>query len=188
MKTAIRTITLALVLLLTGGAMADVSNGDFEAGITDWGMFAPPTWIIGVNAAGGNPDAYGHIQSPWGDSAGMGCFRQDFQCGVEDPSGASTCLITFDYFLHNLDATPGSGRVIVSIDGLVMYVSPAGMDWIDWTTVTLVVPCGYHTISLCLEVDPQNNGWEAGFDNVIAECDDSTPTEEINWSTIKSLY
>jgi hypothetical protein len=186
MKTTIRTLTLALALFVAGGALAQISNGDFEAGIIDWAPSAPADWAIGVVFGGGNPGAYGHIQSPWGDSAGMGCFEQDFQCGEEDPTGESHCLITLDYFIHSLDAAPGTGRVIVSIDGIPMFISSG--DWIDWTTITLSIPCGLHRISLCLEVDPQNNGWEAGFDNVNAECDESTATDAINWSTIKSLY
>ncbi len=188
MNTAIRNLILGLALFAAVGASAQISNGEFDLGNTDWTLSAPPTWTIGAQAAGGNPGAYGHIQSPWSDSAGIACFEQDFQCGVDDPTGMSNCLITFDYFLHIIDATPGTGRVVVMIDGNVEYVSPAGMDWIDWTTITLLVPCGYHRISLCLEVDPQNNGWEAGFDNVYAECDDSTPADSSDWSTVKSLY
>jgi len=189
MKKTIRIFSLALTLSLSlaGFALADVSNGDFEAGSTDWNLVAPPRWTIDVRP-GGNPGEHGYIMSPFGDSAGIACFEQEFDCGVEDPDNPSDCLITLDYYLHIIDASPGTGRVVIGIDGITVFVSPPGVDWIDWTTLTFVVPCGRHTLSLCLEVDPINNGWEAGFDNVIAECDDSTPTDGSDWSTIKSLY
>lgn len=185
MKNAMRTLTLVLALALAGGALADVSNGDFEAGDTDWTYFAPSDWTIGVQA-GGNPGMHGYIMSPFGDSGGIACFEQGFWCGEDDPT--SLCMINLDFYLHIIDATPGTARVVVSIDGIVQFVSPPGVDHIDWTRITLEVPCGYHVISLCLEVDPGNNGWEAGFDNVIAECEGDTPAGENSWSTVKSLY
>jgi len=187
MKIALRSILLILGLLTAGGALAQISNGDFEAGSAGWSLSAPSGWSIGV-LPGGNPGDHGHIQSPWGNSAGTACFEQVFQCGEEDPTGVSDCIITFDYYLHNLDASSGSGRINVLIDGNVEFSSPPGADWMDWISITLRVPCGLHSIALCLEVDPQNNGWEAGFDNVFSECADSTPTAGSDWSTVKSLY
>jgi len=187
MKTVIRTSTFFLAIFVAGAAMAQVSNGDFEDGSTGWILSTPPNWTIGVQG-GGNPGGHAHIQSPWGDSAGIGCFDQEFPCGQEDPTGQSHCIITFDYYLHNLDASPGSGRVIVMVDDVVEFMTDPDADWIDWTTVAISVPCGYHFLSLCLEVDPVNNGWEAGFDNVSATCDDGTATDASDWSTVKSLY
>ena len=186
MKTAYRILSLSLLLAFAGGAFAQIADGDFETGGT-WGFSAPGTWTIGIQA-GGNPGMHGYIHSPWGNSGGLGCFEQSFYCGVEDPAGQSSCSISLDFYLHIIDASAGTARVVVSIDGINEYVSPAGEDWIDWTRITLDVSCGYHNIALCLEVDPGNNGWEAGFDNVTADCDAGTPAESGNWSTFKSLY
>ena len=68
-------LSLCILLLLVSPATAQIVNGDFEAGGTGWTVvLAPPggggPWTISFPAAGGNPNGYANIHSPFGDSVG----------------------------------------------------------------------------------------------------------------------
>jgi len=179
-------ILVSLTLLHTSAvpALALIQNGDFEAGGDGWIVIAIPPWIVSFPAAGGNPNGYALIQSPFGNSQGLGAILQGFECGT--PGSGSQCVIMFDYRLHQVDAADNTGRVTVFLDNEPVFTSPSGN--IDWTTVTLTVPCGEHAIGLALEVDAGNNGWEASFDNAQADCEQSTPVEAVTWGGIKSTF
>jgi hypothetical protein len=172
-------------LALALPASAQLINGNFELGGLGWTMTVPPTWTGNFPPAGGNPGGFAHIQSPFGNSGGTGCVQQTFTCGDADPVAA--CVFTLDYFLNNIDASSLSGRITIYVDGVLLFTSAPAND-IPWSTVSFATPCGVHTLQLCLEVDAGNNGWEAGFDNVLAECDNPTPAETLDWSTVKTLY
>lgn len=177
-------LALSLIVLLPARGFADVVNGDFELGGTAWTVQVPANWTADFPPTGGNPNGYASILSPFGNSGGEGCDVQTFQCGN---AGQDTCIIGLDYKLDALDANPLSGRVKIYLDGQLMYTSPPA-DHIPWTAVTFTAPCGTHTIRLCLEVDPGNNGWIAGFDNVSAVCDNPNPVERSTWGRIKNVY
>ena len=185
MRISIIALAAGACLALALPASAQVINGDFELGGLGWTVAVPPTWSGSFPAAGGNPGGFADIRSPFGNSGGTGCVLQTFTCG--DPDVGTACVFTLDYFLDNIDASSLSGRIRIYVDGLLLFTS-APADDIPWSAVSFTVPCGVHTIQLCLQVDAGNNGWEAGFDNVIAECDDSVPAEKLDWSTVKTLY
>jgi hypothetical protein len=183
-------VVLAGAFALASSAGAQVVNGDFEAGGTGWSVDRPATWVPGdgstieFDAAGGNPNGFAYMHSPWGASGGLGRILQTFICGT-DPSGE--CLITVDYRHRSVDASPLTGRVKIFVDGVLKHTSPPSNDQ-PWTTVTISAACGPHVLALCLEVDPGNNGWEAGFDNVTAHCDVQVDVAPSTWSTVKHLY
>ncbi len=181
-------ILIALALLTFAlPALGQVVNGDFEDPASGWVIGLPNAeWTGEIRPAGGNPDGYGYLMSNFADpfSEGEGYFEQTFVCG-DDP--AADCNISLDYSHGLVDASSGAGRVLIYIDGQLVHTSPQA-DAQPWTTVTFTVPCGTHTLRLALEVDAGNNAWEACFDNVMADCDDSVAAEDGNWSDIKSLY
>ena len=179
------TLVLAVALLLPCSVRAQIVNGDFEAGGTGWTVSVPPGWTGSFPPAGGNPNGFGQIMSPFGNSGGEGCLRQQFLCGEGAP--ASFCRITLDYLLHNVDASSLSGRVVVMIDNVQKFVSPPADD-IGWTSISFSVPCGTHEIELCLQVDAGNNGWRAGFDNVKAFCETNVGVDNRTWGGVKALY
>lgn len=174
---------LCAVLLIAVTAQADIVNGDFENAGSDWIPVAPPGWSIDFPPAGGNPDGYAIIRSPFNNPGGMACIEQTFMCG--EPGQGTGCIIGFEFRLTPIDAAPGSARIKVIIDGVedVVVVGET-----DWDSVAYVVPCGEHTIQLCLEVDPQNNAWEASFDNVRTVCDGVVSNEHESWSSIKGRF
>lgn len=175
---------VAALLLSPVLGRADVINGDFENGGGAWSVEAPAGWTADFPDAGGNPDGWARIRSPFGDSGGEACISQGFQCGGGE---RDVCVIGLDYRLAAIDAGPFTARIRVTVDSIPLFESVVG-DSIEWARVSVTVPCGYHVIALCLVVDPGNNGWEAGFDNVVAECLSETPAEAPSWGRIKSRY
>jgi len=174
---------LAFVLLAVP-ALADVSNGDFENGGADWIGTADPGLGVSFPAGGGNDGGYARLESDFQNGGGRACISQIIQCG--DPDDGTECTIGFDFKLTPIDAMPGTGRIIVTIDGVTDVVIDTGTP--DWEFVSYVVPCGEHTIEICLEVDPQDNSWVACIDNVRAVCTGGVPNELGSWSRLKSLY
>ena len=184
---SLRTLVAAslLTLAMAAPAGAQIMNGDFEAGPADWTVLLPPPgWSTGFPAAGGNPNGYARIQSPFGNSGGNAHINQTFLCG--DPGIPGNCIITLDYRLDQIDASDFTGRIWVQIDGVIQYTSPPGPS-AGWVNVTVTVPCGQHVITLNLDVDAGNNGWAACFDNVQARCEPIVPTAPSTWGRIKSL-
>ncbi len=180
-----RLLLLLAMLILAAPAMAQIVNGDFETpGGVGWTAVPPPIGGMFYPAAGGNPDGFAQIRASGDFTGAMGCFSQVFDCG-DDPEG--TCLISLDYTLAMEIGPVGTGFVRVRVDG-IMHLESTPAEFIDWTTVEVNVPCGTHTIELCLFVSEVGAEWTAGFDNVGAVCDASVPTEETGWSTVKSLY
>jgi len=180
-------LTALLVLgttLIAISAMADVLDGDFENGGGDWQVFADPGFSASFPAAGGNPGGYARLYADFPNVGGSVCIMQTFLCG--DPDQGTECTIGFDYNLTLIDAAAGSARIIVVIDGISSVVVDHATS--DWEFVSYVVPCGPHTIEICLEVDPEHNMWQACIDNVRAECTGGVPTEAQHWDGIKSLY
>lgn len=178
-------LSACIVLLGAASAHADIKNGDFSSGSVGWTTSVPAGWTVEFPASGGHPGGFAHLQSPFGRSGGTACVSQRFVCGQKEPG--SSCMITLEYTHRSIDASPLTGRVKVSIDGTLVFTS-APSDLQDWTLLPLEVPCGEHTIDLCLEVDAGNNGWEAGFDNVTSDCFGATPAEPARWGTVKTLY
>ena len=181
--------SLPLLLLATVPALADIQNGNFQAGGDGWFVIAVPPWMVTFPPTGGNPNDYALVQSPSSIPQGtLAGILQGFQCGT--PGGGSVCLILFDYRLRQVNAANNSGRVKVFIDNEPDFTSPSGN--IDWTAVGLTVPCGDHSIALTLEVDAGNNAWEASFDNVQAFCEitSSVPSQMQSgtWGAIKSAF
>jgi hypothetical protein len=175
-------LSLIALVLVADGTFADVMNGEFDNGSSDWTPVAPPGWTVTFPAAGGNPGAYAAIQSPFSGPGGMGCIIQTFYCS--QPGDEGSCTIGFDYSLAPIDAGPGTGHIVIDIDGIQSIVATGDT---PWSTVTYVVPCGLHVLQLCLLVDPQNNAWRACFDNVRSVCG-PVSDESTTWGEIKSLY
>ena len=182
-STKVLALATLTILLAAMSAQADVINGDFENGGADWTDNAPADWGVIFPAAGGNPDGYAAIRSPFSGPGGTGCIIQTFTCG--DPGDGTECSITFDYRLDPVDAAAGTGRIVVWIDD-VEHIVVEGQS--DWETVTFVAPCGVQVIGLCLEVDPDNNSWQASFDNVQAECTGPVSTDAETWTNLKAIF
>jgi len=177
-------LSLAVVLCFPAAATAQIQNGDFESGGAAWTPDAPTAWTVDYPTTQGNPGGYLWIMSPFGNSAGTGCAFQEFSCGGADTS--STCTITFDYRLDFVDASDSTAFVTVLVDSTGSFTSPLGtFQGIPWTHREITVPCGPHTIRLCLNVEPGNNGWSACFDNVTAACSGTVPVHPMSWGGIK---
>jgi len=176
--------SLTLLQLMPAAASAQIVNGDFENAGDGWFAIAIPPWTVTFLPDGGNPNGHVVIQSPSSGIQGLGAILQGFQCGI--PESGSQCMIMFDYRLRQIDASPNSGRIQVFIDENPAFTSPSGD--IDWTTGSVAVPCGDHSIALALSVDTGNNAWEAAFDNVQADCELSTPVAPSTWGGIKSTF
>jgi len=134
----------ALAIVLAAPASAQILNGDFSAGGSDWNVVQPPNWTVSFPAAGGNPDAYGRIQSPFGNSGGTGSIFQTFLCG--DQAIPGHCVITLDYRLDQLDASAGSARVLILVDGWALYASGPGPT-AGWPNIPDQVPYGVHVLA-----------------------------------------
>lgn len=173
---------LALLSPLT--AEADPANGDFESAGSDWTATVDPGLGVSFPAAGGQPGGFALLESAFQNPGGRACIEQTFECGA--PGGGTACTIGYDYFLELVDGVPGSGRLIVEIDGVMDTV--VDLTTPGWEFVSYVVPCGTHTLSICLEVDPQDNRWIAGVDNVRSACTGPVSEQETSWSTLKSMY
>jgi len=181
----LRLLPVLILIAIPLSASAQIDNGDFELGDAGWSVINPVNWVIDFPNAGGNPEGYAQIHSPFGNSGGTGCISQVFDCGVPDP--LNVCEIEFDYRSENWDANSNAGRVQVFVDGVLKYQAPES-DQIDWTHIMFNVECGRHQIDLCLNVDDGNNGWIACFDNVTAECMTPVQTAPGSWGIIKDLY
>lgn len=181
----LRLLPVMALLAIPVASSAQITNGDFENGNTGWLAGTPPNWTVNFLAAGGNPDGYAQILSPFGQSGGTACITQEFDCGLPDPN--SVCTIEFDYRLERIDAGEKTGRVQVFVDGGLKFESPE-LDVIDWTHVSLTLECGSHEIKLTLNVDDGNHGWLACFDNVTARCESGVPTVPSTWGSLKVLY
>lgn len=179
-----RLVTVMAVLLAASLAVASPTNGDFSSGGSGWSDSADPGFSVSYPAAGGNPGGFAQMESAFSNPGGRACIEQTFECGV--PGGGTECTIGFDYFLEPIDAVPGSGRLIVEIDGIANVVTDLSTQ--GWQFVSYVVPCGTHTVRICLEVDPANNSWRAGVDNVRSECTGPVANDAVEWSTLKSMY
>ncbi len=175
-------VAIIATIIGAGTAVADVMDGEFDNGGSDWSPNVPPDWGLAFPAAGGNPGGYAAIQSPFSGPGGTGCISQTFYCSQQGDEG--DCTIGIDYSLAPVDAGPDTGHIMIEIDGIQDTVATGDT---PWTTVTYVVPCGLHVIQLCLVVDPQNNAWRACFDNVRSVCG-PVSDEKTTWGSIKSLY
>lgn len=181
-----------LLLALSAAALfapsithAQILNGDFESGGADWTPGTPIDWIAAFPDSGGNPDGFGEI-SMFGDSEGRGCINQAFKCGEQ--GGRTQCEMALDYRLEQLKGdNRASGRVVVRVDGFDVFTSPLVAPQ-GWQHITFTIPCGFHTIGLCLEADAGPNAWSAGFDNVTSDCMTPVPVTPQSWGAVKALY
>lgn len=188
MRLRLISVLSVLLLILPLSAMAQV-NGDFEAGGTGWTVTLPnATWSGTFPVAGGNPNGYAQLVSPFGNSGGIAHVEQTFDCG--SPPFLGICQITFDLRCVAIDAGTGTGRVKVFHNGNLV-LTRACDEVVNPPYVTLElpsVPCGQQKLELCLEVDAGNNGWQACFDNVRAVCIPPLPTEQKTWGALKAVY
>jgi hypothetical protein len=178
-------VVTSCLVLLAWPALADVSNGDFESGGTDWTTTVPPDWNISFPAAGGMPDGHASIMSRYWDSLGEGCVSQVFDCGEQGETG--TCTIIFDAMMQWIDSNELAGRLKVYVNGNLLWEAPE-VNELPWTTVVLTVDCGIIELDLCLDVSPGNNMWEGRYDNVSAECGGIVDNDFIEWGGLKSWY
>jgi len=183
-KQSLTLITVILLSLVASTAMADIMDGDFSNGGGDWTVSADPGFSATFPGTGGIPGAFARLYADFPNTGGQVCISQTFMCG--DVDQGTECTVGFDYILTPIDANQGSARIIVIIDGFVSVVVDHATA--DWESVSYVVPCGQHTIEICLEVDPDHNMWEAGIDNVRAACTGGVANEIRQWDGIKTLY
>lgn len=184
-----RWVTLTALCLATLAApslgLAQIENGDFSSGGASWYVGVPDGWEVGFSESGGNPDGRAWISNS-GVLEHRGCVNQNFKCGEQ--GGRTTCQLHIQYRLDLVDGqNRSSGRVVIRLGGQDYYTSPPVAPT-GWQDVTLNVPCGYHGLGLCLEVDAGNNYWTASFDNVSAECESPLPVEQGSWGKLKALY
>jgi len=153
------------VMAISVTALGDIVNGDFESGGTGWAVSVPPGWSATFPPTGGNPDGHAAIMSPLGDSEGEACILQVFDCGTE----SDTIEISMDFRCDAIDANCDAGRIRIFLDNKLILEHPcACFEDPPYETMTFLAPGGFHSISLCLQVDAGNNGYLAEFDNVTA--------------------
>jgi hypothetical protein len=146
-------------------------------------------WTLSYPDSGGNPTGYLQITSP-DDSLATGevCASQTFMCGSVADSAKGSCRITLTYKLLKMSGVSYGGHVRIYVDNDLQHTSPPS-DSLDWQTLSVTVPCGEHTLRLCLSVDAIAPGaWQACFDNVAAQCQMVSPVEPSTWGRIKSIY
>lgn len=182
----VRGIILGLAVisvLVATPAVAQVLDGDFESGGADWLTSATSGFAVNFPTIGGNPDGHAEFGADTSNPGGQACIEQTFDCG--QPGSGSVCSISFDYRFNRISGDFSTSRLIVTIDGDATAL-PGNVD--TWTTASFSVPCGTHTLEICLDIDPSDNSWVAGVDNVDALCTGVIPNEARSWSTIKAQW
>ncbi len=183
-------IVLCLGILLSLPAAAQINNGDFEAGLGGWASEAPTGWVVSSMSSGGNPDGRALIQNdPYGLSAGHGCILQSFECGASAPN--QYCIVSFDYLLQSFGMPGLTVHVSAVIDGAVQFDAAYTTSTPAWVSASATVPCGVHTLGLCLDVPPggvEPTFWRVSFDNVTASCHPTIGVQPSPWGAIKRLF
>ena len=184
-------IALAILslLLFATGSDAQVSNGDFSAGLGGWLPTQTDEVTTSPDLGGGNPGTAALIFGNGGfftEPEGSGSISQTFDCG--DAGSQSTCVISFQW--RKVFSGGVSVRLDAIVNGSVEYTSTPGGGSSGWNDVSFSVPCG--TQNLRLQATFVDGGfateWRLWFDNVTAECDAAVPSEELNWGTLKATY
>lgn len=181
-------LTLAsfAVLALAPAAGAQVTNGDFASGLSGWTVATPNgDWVTGTDDVDAIDGDHAFIRSPFGGPGGQGSLTQEFDCG---PDESGICTIDVTYRLDAIDATAGSAVVRIFVDGVEEHVSSPTDFFLDWTTTSIEVDCGTVELSLVLDVEPENNGWIASFDQIAADCDDAVRNDSRSWSAVKAMF
>lgn len=122
-------------------------------------------WPASVGISGRHGSEYTLLGADISNPGGLACIAQSFTCSVQ--GGDTVCTVSLDVRFNILGADLRSSRLIVSIDGSEdLVVDPTDA----WTDLSVDVPCGQHDLEICLEVDPDDNGWVAKVDNVSSQC------------------
>jgi hypothetical protein len=180
-------------------AGAQVVNGDFEdPDERGWiGDLPVGGWTATFPDTGGVTGGCARIASPTPDGDDYGCLVQTFTCG--QPGGDDVCVITLGYRHANLGAAPRTGGVAIRLDGAAVETTSPEEGQSDWRTISVTVPCGTHTLALCLyrldgpDIDEKGGrfgaggieGWEAVFDDVTAIVTPLSPVEPSTWGRLK---
>jgi hypothetical protein len=186
-------IALATLLLLffATAAHAQISNGDFSAGLGGW----IPTQTDEVTTSGAGADATG---SPGGvalifgnggfltEPEGSGSISQTFDCG--EAGTQANCVISFQY--QRVLSGGVTVRLDAIVDGGVEFTTVLSGTSAVWTDVSFAVPCGTH--NLRLQATYLDGGfsdeWRVFLDNVTAECESPVANDEMEWGTFKATY
>lgn len=182
--TLLSRILAAALVLAAAPVAAGIVNGDFAAGGAGWTAWSTdPSLVAQFQTYGGNPDDCAVLVADISNPGGRACIAQSFTCGV--PGGDTVCTVSLDVRFNILGADLRSSRLIVSIDGSEeLVVDPTDA----WTDLSVDVPCGQHDLEICLEVDPDDNGWVAKVDNVSSQCVGVIGNETRGWGPLKQRY
>lgn len=180
------TIT-CLSLLVASGARAQITNGNFDAGLAGWLPVASGMAAIAANAFG-NPansaqvyETASGFQMPIGD----GTISQQFSCGSSFEPGP--CVVYLEYMAFAQFGA--SVQVEVWVDNTLYHVGIHPGNTNAWLPVTFPVGCGLHRIDLvAYGTGGPLTEWSVHFDNVTASCNSPVPVEGKTWGGIKALY
>ena len=181
---------LAFVLvsaLLAAPAAAQITNGDFNAGLTGWLPVTSGVAAIAANPFGNPANSAQIFETASGFTLpnGVGTLSQQFGCGSSFEPGP--CVVYLEYMAFaNFGA---SVQVEVWVDSNLYYTMNHPGPSNAWIPVTFAVGCGLHRIDLVANgTGGPLTEWSVHFDNVTASCVAPVPTEGRTWGGIKALY
>lgn len=183
-----RFIALSLVCILSAAATAEVVNGDFSAGSTEWTPATSGSAGVQFTAFGWPTDSV-NLRRIWiitNEPTGTASVSQTFECNGEGDGG--TCDIRLDRLI-NTNGPVVTFRVIV--DGELAHSFAHGpLHRSDWTPVTVQVGCGLHTlvIAATATVAANEDDWNVNVDNVVAVCEGSVAIEGAAFGALKATY
>jgi len=178
-------LAIACILALAGTApaAAQILNGTFDNGLTDWTVTT-----TGGSAAtvftNGNPAPGARLWDGF-DNAGSATLTQTFNCGG---TGDGLCFLSLEYAT---DTVFGSYMAVtVTLDNVVMYSANHNGGFTAYTPVEFSVPCGQHTVGISAASTRTSifSSWTMYVDNVTASCLPPVSTDGSTWSSLKATY
>ena len=183
-----RALNLFLCCCITATAstaLADIYNGDFEAGGDGWTVDAPAEWAVEFPTEGGNPGGHALIVAP-PHNPGEACIRQVVACG----EGEGSCSVTFQFGTwQEYRTTPASRefQIRLYVDDALIYEFMA-TDRFLWIERTVDIPCGVHELAFCFEINDDPQTWKGIYDNIATRCDDPIPVVQERRTSLKVRF
>lgn len=179
-------LAIAGVLALTGAtpATAQISNGTFDNGLTDWTATTTGGGDVSVSSTNGNPGPGIWLWNGF-DHAGSATLTQTFNCGG---NGDGVCFLSLEYAT---DVTGGTNMAVtVKLDNVVVYSANHNGTVQTFMPVLFSAPCGPHTIEISAASTNTSlfSHWMMIVDNVTASCVPPVATDGSTWSSLKATY
>lgn len=186
MRRILAPVLLGLLLATTAGAQ--VTNGDFTAGLTGWTPSSTGPAAVQFAAFGWPADS-ANLRRIWtitGPTTGTASISQEFSCDGGGEGGH--CDIRLDRYINT------NGPVVtfrVWVDGVIVHEFAHGpLNRSDWVPVAVQVGCGEHTLDIAATatVTSSTDDWNVNLDNVVGVCEGSVATEDAAFGALKATY